>query len=139
MAPWLKELTADELRASPSANVRAQLPRGIEVSSPTKTFSEMIHANWFEEKLGPEITKQMALWVKDGHPDAKLFVNGYDIFTGNVWTNMYASHASRRPLSSACSSAICFESRSICCEPATSASSLSASRPMKKLAMVAVT
>ena len=43
----------------------------------------MIHANYYEQRLGPEFIKQMALWVKDGDPNAKLFVNDYDILTGN--------------------------------------------------------
>ena len=42
----------------------------------------MIHANYYEQRLGPGITKQMAQWVHDGDPDARLFVNDYDILTG---------------------------------------------------------
>ena len=44
--------------------------------------NEMIHGNYYEQRLGPGITKEMALWVKDGDPNAKLFVNDYDITTG---------------------------------------------------------
>ena len=44
--------------------------------------NEMIHANYYEDRLGPEFIKQMALWVKEGDPNAKLFVNDYDILTG---------------------------------------------------------
>ena len=45
--------------------------------------NEMIHGNYYEERLGPEITKQMALWVRQGDPDAVLYLNDYDILTGN--------------------------------------------------------
>ncbi len=41
--------------------------------------NEMIHGNYFEDRLGPEITKQMAEWALKGDPDAKLYVNDYDV------------------------------------------------------------
>jgi GH35 family endo-1,4-beta-xylanase len=43
----------------------------------------MVHGNYYEDRLGPEITKQMAEWVHNGDPDAKLYLNDYDILTGN--------------------------------------------------------
>jgi len=45
--------------------------------------NEMIHANYYAERLGPDITKQMADWVKQADPGARLFFNDYDILTGN--------------------------------------------------------
>jgi len=44
--------------------------------------NEMIHGNYYEERLGPEITRDMAAWVRQGDPDAVLFLNDYDILTG---------------------------------------------------------
>jgi GH35 family endo-1,4-beta-xylanase len=44
--------------------------------------NEMIHANYYEERFGPGITKQMADWVKQADPGATLFFNDYDILTG---------------------------------------------------------
>ncbi|MBP8911509.1 MAG: endo-1,4-beta-xylanase [Phycisphaerae bacterium] len=44
--------------------------------------NEMIHGNYYEERLGPEITRDMADWVRQGDSDAVLFVNDYDILTG---------------------------------------------------------
>jgi endo-1,4-beta-xylanase len=41
--------------------------------------NEMIHGNYYEERLGPEITKIMAQSALKGDPDAKFFVNDYDI------------------------------------------------------------
>jgi endo-1,4-beta-xylanase len=41
--------------------------------------NEMIHGNYYEERLGPEITKIMADYALKGDPDAKFFVNDYDI------------------------------------------------------------
>ena len=45
--------------------------------------NEMIHGNYYEERLGPEITKLMAQWAHNGDPGAKLYLNDYDILTGN--------------------------------------------------------
>jgi GH35 family endo-1,4-beta-xylanase len=45
--------------------------------------NEMMHNNYYEERLGPTITKQMAAWVKQEDPDAVLYLNDYDILTGN--------------------------------------------------------
>jgi GH35 family endo-1,4-beta-xylanase len=44
--------------------------------------NEMIHSNYYEQRLGPGITKKMADWFIQGDPDARLFVNDYDILTG---------------------------------------------------------
>jgi GH35 family endo-1,4-beta-xylanase len=41
--------------------------------------NEMIHGNYYEDRLGPEITKLMAQWAHNGDPDAKLWVNDYDV------------------------------------------------------------
>ncbi len=54
--------------------------------------NEMIHANYYEDRLGPEITKQMAQWVREGDPKAVLYLNDYDILTGNRLDD-YMAHA----------------------------------------------
>jgi GH35 family endo-1,4-beta-xylanase len=43
----------------------------------------MMHNNYYEVRLGPTITKQMAQWVKQQDPNAILYLNDYDILTGN--------------------------------------------------------
>lgn len=53
--------------------------------------NEMIHDNYYEKRLGREITKEMALWVKEGDADAVLYLNDYDILTGNQ-LDKYAAH-----------------------------------------------
>lgn len=44
--------------------------------------NEMIHGNFYADRLGPEITAQMAAWVREADPDAILYLNDYDILTG---------------------------------------------------------
>ena len=43
----------------------------------------MIHGNYYADRLGPGITKKMATWVKQADPQARLYLNDYDILTGN--------------------------------------------------------
>ncbi len=44
--------------------------------------NEMLHANYYEDRLGPGITRDMASWVRQEDPNAVLFLNDYDILTG---------------------------------------------------------
>lgn len=53
--------------------------------------NEMIHDNYYEKRLGPGITLEMANWVKQGDPDAVLYLNDYDILTGNQ-LDKYVAH-----------------------------------------------
>ncbi|MCC5937176.1 MAG: endo-1,4-beta-xylanase [Lunatimonas sp.] len=45
--------------------------------------NEMVHGNFYEDRLGPDVTKKMVDWSHQGDPDAQLFLNDYDILTGN--------------------------------------------------------
>jgi GH35 family endo-1,4-beta-xylanase len=45
--------------------------------------NEMMHDNYYERRLGDDITRQMADWVKQADPQAVLYLNDYDILTGN--------------------------------------------------------
>ncbi|MBK8883369.1 MAG: endo-1,4-beta-xylanase [Bacteroidales bacterium] len=80
--PWLKEMNDNELR-------QALQTRGETVTSRYRgrfaeydLNNEMVHGNYYEDRLGPDITKQMAQWAHNGDPDAKLYLNEYDILTG---------------------------------------------------------
>lgn len=53
--------------------------------------NEMIHGNYYAERLGKDITLQMAQWVREEDPDARLFLNDYDILTGKR-LNDYVAH-----------------------------------------------
>jgi endo-1,4-beta-xylanase len=80
---WVKDLNDEELR-------EALEKRGIETAEHYKgrfaeydLNNEMIHGNYYAERLGDGITKEMAGWVLEGDEDAKLWLNDYDILTGN--------------------------------------------------------
>ncbi len=44
--------------------------------------NEMLHANYYQDRLGPGITLDMASWVRQEDPEAVLYLNDYDILTG---------------------------------------------------------
>jgi len=56
--------------------------------------NEMLHANYYEGRLGPGITREMAAWVKEGDPNAVLYLNDYDILTGKRLDD-YVAHIRR--------------------------------------------
>ena len=80
--PWLKELPDDEMRLAMQQRAMSIGARYRGRFAEFDLNNEMIHANYYQERLGPQFIKQMALWVKEGDPAARLFVNDYDILTG---------------------------------------------------------
>ena len=81
--PWVKELNNDELRRTLQNRAETVTARYKGRFAEYDLNNEMIHGNYYEDRLGPDITKLMAQWAHNGDPDAKLFVNDYDILTGN--------------------------------------------------------
>lgn len=81
--PWLKEMNDNELRQTLKDRAKSLASRYKGRFAEYDLNNEMIHGNYYEDRLGPQITKDMAQWVHDGDPGAKLFLNDYDILTGN--------------------------------------------------------
>ena len=81
--PWLKEMSNDELRATLQRRAETVTSRYRGRFAEYDLNNEMVHGNFYEDRLGPEITKDMATWAHNGDPGAKLFLNDYDILTGN--------------------------------------------------------
>ena len=80
--PWLKEMSEAGLR-------RALEERGREIAGRFRgrfaeydLNNEMMHEDYYAERLGPGITADMARWVREEDPAAVLFLNDYDILTG---------------------------------------------------------
>lgn len=89
--PWLKELPDDEF-------LKSLKERGLDVGRRYKgrfaeydLNNEMIHGNYYEQRLGKDITKRMTEWVRQEDPQAVLYLNDYDILTG-VRLNDYTAH-----------------------------------------------
>jgi len=89
--PWVKELSDEELE-------QTLKNRAITITSKYKgrfaeydLNNEMIHGNFYEERLGDDITLKMAKWAQQGDPDIKLYLNDYDILTGKK-LNEFMAH-----------------------------------------------
>jgi len=80
---WVKDLSDDELRQTLQNRAEAVTARYMGRFTEYDLNNEMIHGNYYEDRLGPEITKLMAQWAHNGDPDARLWLNDYDILTGN--------------------------------------------------------
>jgi endo-1,4-beta-xylanase len=89
--PWVKGLNDEDLRKTLQNRAETVTARYKGRFAEYDLNNEMIHGNYYEERLGPEITKLMAVWAHNGDPDAKLFVNDYDILTG-VMLPQYMAH-----------------------------------------------
>jgi endo-1,4-beta-xylanase len=80
--PWVKALDDDQLRETMKNRAETITNRYKGRFAEYDLNNEMVHGNYYEERLGPEITKLMAQWAHSGDPNAKLFLNDYDILTG---------------------------------------------------------
>jgi GH35 family endo-1,4-beta-xylanase len=80
--PWIKELTDAELEQTLKNRAETLTARYKGRFAEYDLNNEMIHGNYYEERLGPDITKKMAEWCQNGDPDIKLYLNDYDILTG---------------------------------------------------------
>jgi endo-1,4-beta-xylanase len=89
--PWVKELNDNDLRQTLQNRAETLTKHYKGRFAEYDLNNEMIHGNYYEDRLGPEITKLMAQWAHNGDPDAKLFVNDYDILTGNRLSD-YMAH-----------------------------------------------
>ena len=81
--PWLKEMDDEELRATIKKRAESLAAHYKGRFAEYDLNNEMVHGNYYEDRLGQMITKDMAEWVHNGDPDAKLYLNDYDILTGN--------------------------------------------------------
>ncbi len=81
--PWVKELSDEELEATLKNRAETVTARYKGRFAEYDLNNEMIHGNYYEDRLGLDITKKMAQWAQNGDPDIKLYLNDYDILTGN--------------------------------------------------------
>jgi len=80
---WLKELNDQDLEQTLKNRAETLSTRYKGRFAEYDLNNEMIHGNYYEDRLGPDITKKMAEWMHNGDPDANLYLNDYDIATGN--------------------------------------------------------
>jgi endo-1,4-beta-xylanase len=76
---WVMELNDDELKQRIKERAEYITNRYKGRFAEYDFNNEMIHGNYYEDRLGPEITKLMVQWAHNGDPGAKLYVNDYDV------------------------------------------------------------
>jgi GH35 family endo-1,4-beta-xylanase len=81
--PWVKELDDQEMEQTLQRRAETITSRYKGRFAEYDLNNEMIHGNYYADRLGPDITKRMAQWAHNGDPEAQLFLNEYDILTGN--------------------------------------------------------
>lgn len=79
---WQKQMGADELRAAVKGHAMEVARRYRGRFAEYDLNNEMVHGNFYEERLGPGITKEMAMWMRQEDPQCALFLNDYEILTG---------------------------------------------------------
>jgi endo-1,4-beta-xylanase len=79
---WLKQLDNEALRETLKNRATTVARRYRGRFAEYDLNNEMMHANYYADRLGDGITKEMAKWFKEADPDARLFVNDYDVLTG---------------------------------------------------------
>ncbi len=89
--PWLKEMDDAELEQTLKNRAETLTSQYKGRFAEYDLNNEMIHGNYYEERLGKDITKKMVEWCQNGDPEIKLFVNDYDILTGNKLSD-YLAH-----------------------------------------------
>ena len=80
--PWLKALDDETLRQILKTRALDIGRRYRGRFAEYDLNNEMLHANYYEQRLGTNITRDMANWVRESDPSAVLFLNDYDILTG---------------------------------------------------------
>ena len=80
--PWLKAMDDDALRATLKARALDVARRYRGRFAEYDLNNEMLHANYYEQRLGTNITHEMASWMRQEDPQAVLYLNDYDILTG---------------------------------------------------------
>lgn len=80
--PWVKALDDATLRQTLQTRAETVTARYKGRFAEYDLNNEMIHGNYYEERLGAGITKLMAQWAQAGDPGIKLWLNDYDITTG---------------------------------------------------------
>ncbi len=80
--PWLKTMDNDTLRETLKARAIDVARRYRGRFAEYDLNNEMLHGNYYEERLGAGITRDMAAWMRQEDPQAALYLNDYDILTG---------------------------------------------------------
>jgi endo-1,4-beta-xylanase len=80
--PWQIAMDDDALRATLKARAQDVARRYQGRFAEYDLNNEMLHGNYYADRLGTNITRDMASWMRQEDPKAVLYLNDYDILTG---------------------------------------------------------
>ncbi len=80
--PWVQALDKDALSKTVSRHVRDVVGRYRGRIPEYDVNNEMLHGQFFEKRLGPEVNVRMFQLAHEVDPDALLYVNDYNILNG---------------------------------------------------------
>jgi endo-1,4-beta-xylanase len=80
--PWQKEMDDETLRKTVQDHAMDIARRYRGRFAEYDLNNEMLHGNYYEERLGPNITGDMVAWMRQEDPECVLYLNDYDILTG---------------------------------------------------------
>lgn len=82
--PWVKALNKQDLRSAVQRRATEVCRRYRGKISEYDVLNEMLHGDFFQQRLGDGIAKQMFAWCHTADPTARLYVNDYDILNGKL-------------------------------------------------------
>jgi endo-1,4-beta-xylanase len=88
---WIKKVDDAALRAALERRAREVTARYRGRISEYDVNNEMVHGHYYEQRLGKDIRVQMFKWAHEADPQARLFVNDYNILSG-VDLDTYERH-----------------------------------------------
>lgn len=88
---WLKELDNEELKKRIKKRARDVLTRYKGRISEYDVNNEMLHGDFYVKRFGSSIHVDMFNWCKEIDPNAKLYVNDYQILDGEYFPK-YVKH-----------------------------------------------
>jgi hypothetical protein len=76
---WVKNLTADDLRAAVNTRIQSLMTRYRGEFAHWDVNNEMLHYNFYEQRLGPNASMEFFSVAQDADPLATLFMNEYNV------------------------------------------------------------
>ncbi len=88
---WLKNLDKEELKQRVKNRAKGVLTYYKDKISEYDVNNEMLHGDFYKSKLGSSIHVDMFKWAQEADPNARLYVNDYEILEKDIF-NRYVEH-----------------------------------------------
>ncbi|QZZ21050.1 endo-1,4-beta-xylanase [Leptothermofonsia sichuanensis E412] len=82
--PWVRALSPQELRQAVERRTTEICHRYRGKISEYDVLNELLHGDFYQQRLGEGIVDQIFQWCRDADPTARLYVNDYDVLNGKL-------------------------------------------------------